>query len=127
MIRMTLAATAVTVLTAASPAAAATSRPAGTELVLSYQSEAGFAAAVLLSCRPDGGGHPKGRKACAALRKVGGKPARLRAAPDAICTLEYAPITAEITGTWKGRKVDWSKTFGNRCDLTRTTGVIFAF
>jgi hypothetical protein len=124
MIRMMLAATAVAVLTTTSPAAAASPR---TELTLSYQSEAGFAAAVRLSCRPVGGGHPKGKKACAALRKVGGKPARLRAAPDAMCTLEYAPITAEITGTWKGRKVDWSKTFGNRCDLTRTTGVLFAF
>jgi hypothetical protein len=127
MIRMMLAATAVTVLTAASPAAAAPDRPARTELTLSYQAEAGFAAAVRLSCRPVGGGHPKGRKACATLKKVGGKPSRLRAAPEAMCTLEHAPITAEISGTWKGRTVDWSKTFGNRCDLTRTTGVLFDF
>ena len=44
-----------------------------------------------------------------------------------MCTMEYAPITAEITGKWKGKKVDWSRKFGNTCDLTRTTGVLFAF
>ena len=43
------------------------------------------------------------------------------------CTLEYAPITAAITGIWKGRIVNWSKTFLNGCDMARTTGSIFDF
>jgi hypothetical protein len=127
MIRMMLAATAVAVLTTAGPAAAATSRPARTDLTLTYMADAGYAAAVVLSCNPVGGVHPKGRKACALLKKVGGRPDRLRAAATAMCTLEYAPITAEISGTWKGRAVDWSQKFSNRCDLARTTGVLFAF
>ena len=114
---------AVLVLAVASPAAAAKKK---TELELSYTSDAGYAAAVILRCDPAGGAHPKKGKACAALAKAAGDPARLTPKP-AMCTLEYAPITAEITGTWRGRTVDWSHTFGNSCDLARTTGVVFAF
>jgi hypothetical protein len=127
MIRTMLAVTAVAVLTTTSPAAAVTPRPARTNLTLSYMADAGYAAAVVLSCGPVGGVHPKGEKACAVLKKVAGRPGRLRAAPGVMCTMEYAPITAEISGTWKGRNVDWSRKFGNSCDLARTTGVLFAF
>ena len=131
MIRTLLAATSIAVLGIASPAAAATTGPAArprprTDLVLAYLADAGYAAAVTLTCEPTGGAHPRAAKACAALAKVAGDPARLTAKP-AMCTLEYAPITAEITGTWRGRAVDWSHTFGNSCDLARTTGVVFAF
>lgn len=127
MIRMMLAATAVAVLTVSSPATAATAPPVKTKLQLLYMADAGYAAAVVLSCNPARGAHPKRKKACAALARVAGRPDRLRAAPGAICTMEYAPITAEITGTWKGRKMAWSRKFGNPCELARTTGVIFAF
>jgi subtilisin inhibitor-like len=123
MIRMMLAATTVAVLAAASPAAAA----GRTKLTLIYMADAGYAAAVVLRCGPVGGSHPKGRQACATLKKVGGRPERLTAPPGAMCTMEYAPITAEITGTWKGRTVNWSRKFPNTCDMTRTTGVLFVF
>ncbi len=126
MIRMMLAATTVAVLTTASPAAAVSQAPT-TKLTLLYMADAGYAAAVVLRCGPVGGAHPKGKQACATLKKVGGRPDRLKAPPDAMCTMESAPITAEITGRWKGKKVDWSRRFGNTCDMTRTTGVIFAF
>jgi len=119
MIHMMLA----VVLATASPAAAAPR----TNLQLIYMADAGYAATVKLRCGPAGGVHPKRKQACATLKKVGGRPDRLKAPPDAMCTMEYAPITAEITGTWKGRKVNWSKKFGNTCDMTRTTGVLFAF
>ncbi len=131
MIRTMLAASSIAVLGLAGPAAAtatgpaATPRPA-TDLVLSYAAEEGYAAAVTLTCDPAGGAHPKPAKACAALKKVSGDPARLKPGKT-MCTLEYAPITAEITGTWKGRTVHWKKTYANRCDLTRATGVLFAF
>ena len=69
---MMLAATAAAVLTTASPAAAAA--PAKTKLTLIYMADAGYAAAVVLRCGPVGGAHPKGREACATLKKVGGKP-----------------------------------------------------
>jgi hypothetical protein len=112
-------------LAAAGPAAAAPRRP-GIDLVISYMAEAGYAAAVTLTCNPVGGAHPRAAKACAALKKTGGKPAKLKPAKT-ICTLEYAPITAEIEGTWKGRGMRWSKTFPNPCALRRATGVVFAF
>ena len=123
MIRMMLAATAVAVLTTASPAAAAPR----TNLQLMYMADAGYAAAIVLRCGPVGGAHPKGKEACATLKKVGGKPDRLKAPLNVMCTMEYAPITAEITGKWKGEKVDWSRKFSNRCQLTATTGVLFVF
>ena len=121
---MTTAAALLVALVAAGPAAAAP-KP-GIELVLSYTADAGYAAAVSLTCNPVGGAHPKAAKACAALKKTGGKPAKLKPAKT-MCTLEYAPITARIDGTWKGRKMRWSKTFPNACDLTRATGAVFAF
>jgi hypothetical protein len=121
---MTTAAALLVALGTAGPAAAAP-KPR-IDLVVSYMAEAGYAAAVTLTCGPVGGAHPKAAQACAALKKAGGKPARLKPART-ICTLEYAPVTAEIEGTWKGKAVRWSKTFPNSCDLTRATGVVFAF
>jgi hypothetical protein len=119
-----LALTVAAVLTPAAPAAAAPAPK--TKLTLGIVAEAGWATAVLLHCSPPGGGHPSPAKACAALKAAGGNPAKLRSAP-VMCTLQYAPVTASITGTWKGTKVRWTRTFGNVCELTRATGVVFRF
>ncbi|MEU7902376.1 SSI family serine proteinase inhibitor [Actinoplanes sp. NPDC049118] len=97
-----------------------------TELTLSRMSDNGYATAVVLRCHPAGGGHPKKVKACRLLAKVDGDPSKLEPAPT-MCTLEYAPVTAQIKGTWQGRRVDWSRRFGNRCEMNRTTGVLMAF
>jgi hypothetical protein len=115
---------------AAGPAAAA-ARPAaasrtGSTLTLGVTAEAGYARAVILRCSPAGGGHPSAAKACAALKPVAGKPGRLTPA-EVVCTLQFAPVTATATGTWKGKKVSWSRTFGNGCELVRATGVVFRF
>jgi hypothetical protein len=96
------------------------------ELTLSYLADAGYAAAVKLRCDPDGGAHPKPTQACDTLNKVDGDPDRIRPA-RIMCMLIYAPVTAEITGTWKGRHLDWSKTYGNSCEMFRATGVLFRF
>lgn len=119
------AAVAAAVFGAAGPAAAAPK----SELELSYQSisgQIGYAAAVVLTCQPAGGAHPKPVKACTTLAKVNGKPGKIKPKP-AMCTLEYAPITAAVTGTWKGRTLNWSKTYPNHCDMVRSTGVLFTF
>ena len=113
----------VAVLAVGSPAAAA---PKRSELTLSYMADAGYAAGVLLRCDPAGGGHPKKGKACQALAKVGGNPAKLKPS-QVMCTLEYAPITAEIKGKWRGKKVAWTQKFGNTCEMTRKTGILLAF
>jgi hypothetical protein len=122
-----LAATAAAVLTTALTASPAAAAPPKTKLTLIYMADAGYAAAVVLRCGPVGGAHPHGAEACATLKKVSGRPERLKAPPDTVCTMEYAPITAQITGKWKGKKVNWSRKFGNTCDLARTTGVLFQF
>ena len=128
MIRAMIATSAVVAATALSPAipAAAVQRAGRTDLILSYMAEAGYATAVKLRCDPDGGAHPKPIQACAELKKVGGRPDRLRPA-RMMCMLIYAPVTAEITGTWQGRRIDWSKTYGNSCEMSRATGVLFRF
>lgn len=124
MIRIIAAATAAILLLAADPAAAA--RPRKTELTVSYLADAGYAAAVRLQCDPAGGAHPQKARACRTLARVGGDPSRLTPAAR-MCTMEYAPITAQVKGTWRGRAVDWSRKFGNSCDMHRTTGVLTAF
>jgi hypothetical protein len=124
MIRTIAATAAAVLLLTATPAVAAA--PRRTELTVSYLADAGYAAAVMLRCDPAGGAHPKKVRACRSLAGVGGDPGRLK--PAAImCTMEYAPVTAQVTGTWRGRKVNWSHRFGNTCDMHRTTGVLTAF
>lgn len=108
----------------ATPAAAAAAQ---SELVVSYLADAGYAAAVTLECSPPGGAHPAPIRACNKLKSVAGKPAGLTMSPDAMCTLEYAPITARITGTWKGSPVEWSQRFGNACEMFATAGWIVKF
>src|SRR4051794_15667024 len=112
MIRTIAATAAAVLLLTANPAAAAA--PKKTELTVSYLADAGYAAAVMLRCDRAGGGHQKKVKACRSPARVGGAPARLRPAA-LMCTMEYAPITAQIKGRWHGRKVNWSHKFGNAC------------
>jgi hypothetical protein len=95
-------------------------------LELSYMADAGYASAVKLDCDPAGGAHPTPAKACNELKRVGGKPGHLKPA-HTMCMMIYAPITAGITGTWKGKKITWTKQFGNSCEMTRATGVLFKF
>jgi hypothetical protein len=126
MIRRIIAASAVAaaVLGLAGPVDAA--KPRRTELTLSYLADAGYATAVTLRCQPVGGAHPKAAKACNALKKVGGQPDRLTPART-MCMMIYAPVTAKIAGTWQSAPVQWSRKYGNTCELSRATGVIFAF
>jgi hypothetical protein len=116
---------AAAVLLGSAAAADAAVRPR-TYLTLAYMAEAGYATAVTLRCDPPGGAHPKPAAACRTLRTVGGRPARLKPAPT-MCTMIYAPITAQITGRWRGKKITWSRTFGNSCEMARATGVLFNF
>jgi subtilisin inhibitor-like len=123
---------ATTLATVASPATAGGRGAAGygaagaTELTLAYMADAGFATAVKLTCDPAGGGHPTPAAACAALAEVDADPARIKPAKNA-CILIYQPITAQMTGVWHGRTVNWSQKFGNSCEMRRATGVLFTF
>lgn len=102
-------------------------RPAPQEqLKLSHVAEAGSTVTVTLTCDPLGGGHPKPAEACATLAEVDADPGRIKPANRA-CILLYQPVTAELTGTWEGREVNWKHRFGNTCEMRRATGVLFRF
>ena len=81
--------------------------------------------ALLLTCDPAGGGHPKAVQACTQLADSDG--AFERDVQDVICTKEYAPVTVEAAGSWRGRLVRFRKTYGNDCDMTAHTGSLFDF
>lgn len=122
-------ASAVAVLAGAAPAVAgAASGPnGGSRLILSRGADGGGGSvAVRLTCDPDGGEHPKASLACAELSRVGANPARLKPA-DRYCFLLYKPVTAQLRGTWRGRSVTWTHTYGNSCEMNRATGVLFDF
>jgi len=115
------------VLAAAAVLTTAAARPyQRTDLVLDYQADAGYAVAVRLSCYPARGAHPNPVEACATLAEVDGRPDRITPA-DTMCTMQYDPLTAEITGTWKGRRIAWKQRYGNTCEMIRATGVLFTF
>ncbi|MBU2665660.1 serine protease [Actinoplanes bogorensis] len=96
------------------------------DLKLSYTADSGSAVTVTLTCNPPAGGHPTPAAACAQLAKAGGNPDRIKPA-DSVCYLLYKPVTAEITGTWRGRDIAWTHRFGNSCEMQRDTGVLFRF
>lgn len=95
-------------------------------LTLTYMADAGFASAVKLTCGPDGGGHPEAAQACATLRTAGADPEKIKPA-RIMCMMIYAPVTAEITGVWRGAPITWTHKYGNSCEMTRATGVLFKF
>ncbi len=99
---------------------------AGTALTLSYLADAGFAAAVKMTCEPTGGAHPEGEAVCVTLDRAGGDPAKINPTLNA-CVLVYAPVTAEVTGTWRGTPVAWKQRYGNTCEMRRATGALFQF
>jgi len=111
-------------LTALSGAAAGPHRR--TNLQLSYMAEAGYATAIKLRCDPPRAPYPAAAEACRTLHRVHGRPDLIEPA-HTMCMMIYAPITAELTGTWHGRRVAWQHTYGNKCEMLRATGVLFTF
>jgi hypothetical protein len=125
MIRTVLASAAATAVLLGSSAAVAGPVHRRTDLTLLYMAEAGYATAVTLRCNPPGAHIRRGRGVPDAAR--GRRPAGAHQAAAIRCTMIYAPITAQITGKWRGKKIAWSKTYGNTCEMTRATGVLFRF
>lgn len=123
---MLVAAIATVETVAAAGASAAAVKP--TQLVLTVaKGESGKPATsrASLRCRPAGGSHKQARDACTALAKVGGDFARLTGEGGA-CTMQYDPVTVTAAGRWKGKRVNYKKTYGNACSLTTTTGPVFS-
>ncbi|MFB6840146.1 subtilase-type protease inhibitor [Streptomyces sp. NPDC056361] len=84
--------------------------------------------AVTLSCAPTAGGtHPSPASACAELAATGGDLGALaRLAEGRPCTREWAPVTVTGDGVWQGRRVSWSATYGNTCQLRARTATVAA-
>ncbi|GAA0948449.1 SSI family serine proteinase inhibitor [Nonomuraea longicatena] len=82
---------------------------------------------VVLRCHPaPGGHHPNAAAACAAIEAAGGRFDRFSGTSRA-CTMEYNPVTASATGSWRGRPVSWRATYANACGLEAATGAVFRF
>ena len=88
--------------------------------------DAGFATAVKLECDPAGGGHPQAAQACAELEAVGGDVDKIEPAHTA-CIMIYQPVTAEVSGEWRGTTIGWQHRYGNSCEMKRALGVLVAF
>lgn len=80
--------------------------------------------AVTLTCAPrPAGTHPAAAAACAELNKADGQFAQLvRGTSDVMCTKEWRPVTVSVAGVWNGKHVNWSKTFGNQCEMKAGLG-----
>ncbi|WP_329259990.1 subtilase-type protease inhibitor [Streptomyces sp. NBC_01478] len=79
---------------------------------------------TLLLCDPPQG-HAHAAEACAQLGAAGGD---IDAVPAVgmICPMIYAPVTARAHGEWKGRPVEYARTFSNACVMAARTGEVFA-
>ncbi|KUL33892.1 protease inhibitor protein [Streptomyces sp. NRRL F-4489] len=124
-------------------AAAAPAQPARTgglyaptELVLTVGSGESRATAtveraVTLSCMPvPSGSHPMARAACTQLRAVSGDFNAVTAgaaASDRLCTKEWNPVLVTADGVWQGRRVAYTHTFANPCEMTDGKGTVFEF
>ncbi|MEU6994696.1 SSI family serine proteinase inhibitor [Streptomyces sp. NPDC046465] len=127
-----LAAAALIALAAAVPAQAADGTPAapapqrGLFLTVSGAQNT-WVRGVLLRCAPEPAGHhPRAAEACEAIAHARGDFDALPRDPH-VCTKEFEPVTATVTGTYRGRAVGWHKTYPNACAMDVETGHVFRF
>ncbi|MET9624228.1 MULTISPECIES: subtilase-type protease inhibitor [unclassified Streptomyces] len=75
--------------------------------------------AVTLNCSPrPSGTHPAPAAACKELAGVGGDLAQLSVMwGDSPCTRQWDPVTVTGDGVWQGRRVSWSATYANTCEM----------
>ena len=75
--------------------------------------------AVTLTCTPKASGsHPSASAACAELNAVDGEFAQLVGSTSGMaCTKEWKPVVVTADGVWQGRRVSWTATFGNSCEM----------
>lgn len=92
--------------------------------VAPQESRTAAPASALLLCDPPRG-HARAAEACAELAAADGHIGAVRHR-DAHCPMVYAPVTAHAHGQWRGRPVDYTETFPNRCVMEARTGSVFA-
>ncbi|MEV0680666.1 SSI family serine proteinase inhibitor [Actinosynnema sp. NPDC050436] len=94
-------------------------------LVLS-RTHQGTTQVTQLTCAPAGGGHPRAAVVCEALGPVGGQVSDL-ADGNAVCTLQYDPVTVTAAGVWRGEPREFTAEYANPCLLHADTGPVFSF
>ncbi|MEU7034788.1 MULTISPECIES: SSI family serine proteinase inhibitor [unclassified Streptomyces] len=87
--------------------------------------------AVTLSCAPTPTGtHPAPEAACAELDALDGDFAQLSRMDNSIpCLHVWDPVTVTGEGVWRGKRVTWSATYGNTCEMNvgMSRSTVFAF
>ncbi|MFB7030913.1 MULTISPECIES: SSI family serine proteinase inhibitor [unclassified Streptomyces] len=71
--------------------------------------------------------HPHREEACAVLDAADGDFDALAGEPSGHCTAEYNPVTLSAQGTYRGRTVDWTRTYTNACQAHIATSPLFHF
>ncbi|RVX43135.1 subtilisin inhibitor-like [Nonomuraea polychroma] len=112
-------------LASSSPAAQAARPPKG-KLKIAIAVKDGPTRGGTLHCGPDGGTHPHPRAACDVVRKVGGDFNKIHVPADETCGEEVKPYAVVITGTWRGKKVQWSKGYRNFCVMQAAGGKLLS-
>jgi hypothetical protein len=111
------------------PSAAAVAAPAPSgqlHLSISAGTPPGQGRTAMLNCGPPGGDHPHAAQACADLEAADGHFNAIQG-DNHVCPMIYRPVTAQATGTWEGRQIDFSATYPNECQLQTSTGAVFQF
>jgi hypothetical protein len=97
----------------------------GTLLFLSVTKGNQTIGTAVLTCDPAGGMHPYPANACADLNTAGGDFLNLPGVPGA-CDDMWDPVQATAFGWWRSPSLRFfSNTYGNICDLYRSTGWVF--
>ncbi|ALG08064.1 SSI family serine proteinase inhibitor [Kibdelosporangium phytohabitans] len=72
------------------------------------------------------GTHPRREQSCGELAKVGGDFKKLPTNTEPkICTMEFNPVTARATGTYKGKRVEFKAVYSNPCVAASDSSDIF--
>ncbi|ONI79467.1 hypothetical protein ALI144C_27095 [Actinosynnema sp. ALI-1.44] len=72
------------------------------------------------------GTHPRREQSCTELAKVNGDFKKLPTNSEPrICTMEFNPVTARATGTYKGKRVDFEAVYSNPCVAAADSSDIF--
>ncbi|MEU3712238.1 subtilase-type protease inhibitor [Streptomyces catenulae] len=93
------------------------------------RADAAVQRAVTLSCAPTASGtHPLPGTACTRLRAVDGEFERVTRTDDTkVCTREWNPVVVTADGVWQGRRIAYTHTFANSCELRSAANTVFAF
>lgn len=99
--------------------------PGGAEeltITVNESGERGAGETHSLSCDPVGGDHPRAREACDELAQLTaeGKDPFAPVPEEAICTqIDGGPATAQVTGTWRGERIEAEFSRQNGCEIAR--------